>query len=256
MTRNAEGSNHAILVGDDSGSKITLSSTTEKNDLINFVFPDAVLHDPAACMARGIFAPTDEQVDEYNSTLLDRVHGESKQYYAADSLKDASSSGLIDTAILDYVAVQTPQGLPPHSFKIKKNAMYRLLRTFSVERQLVENARVVVTQLGNRIVTVKLLRDPDCPALANEFYEEEVLIPRVHFSHDLGSGHTLSRLQYPLAPAYCTIFQGCEGRTYDKVAVDLTRPVTRGQLYTALSRVRRREDVMLRIRAGESTVTY
>ena len=262
MTHNAEDPNHAVLVnaiGDGSGPKFALSSTTEKNDLANFVFPDAVLRDPAACRARGIFAPTDEQVDEYNRILLDRVQGESKRYFAADSLKGVSDSDyILNTAVLDFVAAQTPHGLPPHSMEIKKNGVYRLLRTFSFERQLVENAKVVVTALGNRIVTVKLLRNTEFPHFPapGDVRDEEVLIPRVHFSHVLGSGHTLLRLQYPLAPAYSTIFEGCEGQTYDKVGVDLTRPLARGQLYKALSRVRRGEDVMLRLRPGESTITY
>jgi len=258
MSRNAEEPISIVNpIGDGPGTKFTLSSTTEKNDLINFVFPDAVLRDPAACRPRGIFAATNEQVDEYNSILLDRVQGESKRYFAADSLKDVPDSDyILNTAVLDFVAAQTPHGLPPHSMEIKKNAVYRLLRTFSFERQLVENAKVVVTELGRRIVTVKLLRNLEFPGFGNAGEEEEVLIPRVHFFRGLDSGHTLSRLQFPLAPGYSTVFECCEGQTYDKVGIDLTRPVTRGQLYMALSRVRRGDDVMLRLRPGDSSITY
>ena len=67
-----------------------LSTTTEKNDIVNFVFPDAVLRDPEACLARRISSPTNEQVEEYNSAVLDRIDGESKRYFAADRPKDVS----------------------------------------------------------------------------------------------------------------------------------------------------------------------
>ena len=57
-------------IGDGAGPDIDLrilSSTTHKEDLIAFVFPPDVLLDPLACLSRGILAPTNKQVNEYNS---------------------------------------------------------------------------------------------------------------------------------------------------------------------------------------------
>ena len=260
LIRNAQDPGYAEFVnaiGDGAGPVINLdmlSITTDKEEIINFVFPASVLLDPSTCLTRGILAPTNKQVDEYNSIILDRVHGQTKLYYASDSLKEASDIGLdSECSILDYVARRSPYGLPPHCLVIKTNAVYRLLRNFSIDRQLVKNVRVVVTEIGRRIITVKPLRDRDMQTNENE---EDIILPRITFSHILSSGHTLLRRQFPLAPAYSTTFHSCQGQTFDKIGIDLTKPVfTHGQLYTALSRVRHREDVKIRLCPNQKTTT-
>jgi ATP-dependent DNA helicase PIF1 len=247
-------------IGDGAGPEIDirlLSHTTDIQAFIDFVFPQHILHDPLACLPCAILAPTNKQVNKYNSIILDRVDGEYREYYAADTLKEALDAGIdpvdIECSMLDYVRRQTPHGLPPHRLQIKKNAIYRLLRNFSIERQLVKNARVMVTELGNRIITVKVLRHPP---ILNDEIEEDIIIPRITFSHVLPSGHTLLRRQFPLALAYATTIHSSQGQTLDKVGIDLTKPVfTHGQLYTALSRVRCRDDALLRLRINQSTTT-
>jgi hypothetical protein len=264
MVRNAEDPDYAAFVnwvGDGAGPDIDLqilAHTPDLLELIDFVFPPPVLRNPTSCLGRGIVAPTNQQANDYNTILLNRVQGAHKVYFAADTLKEAAESGLMSqTATLDYVARHTPPGLPPHRLLIKTNGIFRLLRNFSVEHQLVKNVRVLVTDVGQRVVTVKVLRDRPQSEQASE---EEFIIPRINFTHELHSGHTLLRRQFPLAAAYCTTFHSCQGLTYSKIGIDLTRPVfTHGQLYTALSRVRRREDAKLCMREGESTtpnITY
>jgi hypothetical protein len=116
---------------------------------------------------------------------------------------------------------------------------------------------VRVTDDGQRIVTVKLLNQR---AFVADAAPEEFVLPRISFTHELPSGHTLLRRQFPLAAAYCTTFHSCQGLTYDAIGIDLTVPVfTHGQLYTALFRVRSRERATVRVREGEATtrnVTY
>jgi ATP-dependent DNA helicase PIF1 len=264
MIRNADDPEYAVFVngiGDGAGPDVSLSMlslTTDKEELIKFVFPPPLLRDPYACLGRGIIAPTNKQVDEYNSTILNRVQGMTKLYLAADSLKEATESGLMsDGALLDYVAQRTPPGLPPHSLLIKTNAVFRLLRNFSVDQQLVKNVRVLVTDVGHRIVTVKVLQHRES---ATHQAEQEFILPRISFSHQLASGHTLLRRQFPLAPAYATTMHSCQGLTYNKIGIDLTSPIfTHGQLYTALSRIRSRQDAMIRVCENENTtknITY
>lgn len=51
----------------------------------------------------------------------------------------------------------------------------------------------------------------------------------------------LKHPQFPLAPAY-----SCQGLTLDKIVIDVTHlAFSRGQLYTAVSRVRRRDDLVI-----------
>lgn len=123
-----------------------------------------------------------------------------------------------------------------------------------MDRGLVKNARVVVTDVGQRLTTVRVLQHE------TRQLGEEILLPRITFTADLPSGHTLVRHQFPLAPAYATTFNSCQGLTLDRMAADLTRPVfSHGQLYTALSRIRKREDGIILLSAGEThvkNVTY
>jgi hypothetical protein len=262
--RNAEDLPFADFVdaiGDGAGPDVSLDMlaiVTDTEDVIEFVYPDRILQDTTSCLSRAILAPTNQQVDHYNNIILQRVHGTQRVYLAADSLKEVDNAGLISPdSALDYVARQTPPGLPSHTLTVKTNGVYRLLRNFSLDRGLVKNVRVVVIDVGTRIVTVRLLRPGD----ANHGgVGEDILIPRISFLHQLPSGHTLLRHQFPLAPAYATTFNSCQGLTLDVVGVDLTRPVfSHGQLYTALSRIRNHTDAKVRLRPEETTtpnVTY
>jgi ATP-dependent exoDNAse (exonuclease V) alpha subunit len=92
------------------------------------------------------------------------------------------------------------------------------------------------------------------------FDDDEVLIPRITFLTELPSEYTLRRQQFPLAPAYATTFNSCQGMTLATLGIDLTRDVfSHGQLYTALSRIRHRDDARVRLQPGQSStinVTY
>ncbi|KAI0769662.1 hypothetical protein BD413DRAFT_477220 [Trametes elegans] len=128
---------------------------------------------------------------------------------------------------------------------------------FAPDRGLVKNTRVVVMHIGRRIVTVRILRGIGGVSSVDA---EDVVISRIPFTAALESGHRLVRRQFPLAPAYATTFNSCQGLTLDVVGVDLTRPVfSHGQLYTALSRIRHRTHAKVRLRRGQTStrnVTY
>ena len=228
-----------------------MQSTTVKNDLIDFVFPPDILSNPSSCLTRSILAPTNRQVDNYNKTILDSIPEEPMLYMATDTLKEASDSNLRSpNSILDFVSRHPPPGMPPFTVEIKKNAVYRLLRNFSIDRGLVKNARVVVTDAGSRLISVRILRHNR----SNFLDEDDILIPRITFTAILPSGHTLVRKQFPLAPSYATTFNSCQGMTLDRVGVDLTHPVfSHGQLYTALSRIRNRYNGIVRLPPDQFT---
>jgi len=158
-------------------------------------------------------------VNRYNDTIVSRINGIQHSYLAADSLQEAEEVGLLPPQnILNYVAAHTPPGLPQHTLNIKINAIYRLMRNFSVDAGLVKNTRVIVTSIGTRLVTVRILRGIRGGCFIDA---EDILLPRINFSHGLHSGHTLLRRQFPLSPAYATTFNSCQGLTLDRVGVDL-----------------------------------
>ena len=260
--RNAEDLEFAAFVdaiGDGAGPEIhldMLQNSSSAEDLIDFVYPCHVVTDPISCLKRAILAPTNKQVDDFNKIVLGTISGTARTYLAADSLKEVEEAGLTPPdSVLDYVARHTPPGMPPHSSTIKTNAIFRLLRNFSLDLGLVKNVRVVIIDVGIRIVTVRLLRGMS--GVTGTYVDgEDILIPRISFSSALPSGHTLLRRQFPLAPAYSTTFNSCQGLTLDTVGVDLRRPVfSHGQLYTALSRIRHRTHARVLLRPGENTTT-
>src|SRR6266550_4982947 len=228
---------------------ITVSSAEQ---LIDSVFPNILLSQPINCVTRSILAPTNAQVNMYNTEILRRCDGREQTYFASDSLEEAENAGIPPCdSILDYVACHTPDGMPAYSLTIKQGCVYRLLRNFSVDNGLVKNSRLLITNLGRRIITTRLLQN-------NRVGEEDILIPRIPFTTILKSRHQLKRRQFPLTAAYATTFNSCQGLTLDRIGVDLTRPVfSHGQLYTALSRVRRANDIIIRSVTNETiNVTY
>jgi ATP-dependent DNA helicase PIF1 len=243
-------------VGDGELDEVPLNfmkCTSDKNDLVDYVFPPEVIANPISCLTRSILAPTNRQVDDYNATILDRIDGDSISYMARDSLKEAEENNLRSpNSVLDFVSRNQLPGMPPFTLTIKKNAVYRLLRNFSIERGLVKNARVVITDVGQRLISIRVLR----ASLQDTMNSEIILIPRITFSTKLASGHTLLRQQFPLGPSYATTFHSCQGMTLDRIGVDLTNPVfSHGQLYTALSRIRNREAGIIRLHPGHSSTT-
>ena len=216
----------------------TFQTVSTSSQLIDFVFPIDVLRSPSLCRSRSILAPTNQQIDDYNSAVLRRVEGIQRTYLAADSIKEIENVDLpCPRSLLDYVSKQTPPGLPSYHLTVKVGAIYRLLRNLSLSRGMVKNTRVIVTQLGQRLLTVRKMTSYH----SNDVDEgDDVLLPRISFSTILPStNHTFLRKQFPIAPAYATTFNSCQGLTLDCIGLDLSRPVfTHGQLYTAFSRVR------------------
>ena len=250
-------------IGDGAGPNVPfngLRTVETVQDVVDFVFPPNMLSAPVSSSQRAILAPTNAQIDVYNDIIIDQLPGASRTYIAADCLKEVDDAGLIPpTSQLDYVARNTPPGLPRHTLVIKVGGVYRLMRNLSIDRGLVKNVRVVVMAVGHRILTVRVVR-PRMNLNLTTVSADDILLPRITFDTALHSGHTLRRRQIPLAPAYAVTFNGCQGLTLDRIAVDVSYPVfSHGQLYTALSRVRRRDHLIIRKRPEDEymlSVTY
>ena len=127
--RNAEDPALASFVdtiGDGAGPDVDLSfltCVTDIKDIINFVYNQNVANDPIACLRHCILAPTNAQVDLYNTTVLTLISSPSRQYHAADLLEEHTEAAEVATigleddsplpnpdAVLDYVRHQRPAG--------------------------------------------------------------------------------------------------------------------------------------------------
>ena len=135
----------------------------------------------------------------------------------------------------------TGKGVPPHALHLKEGAICLLMRNMSIEKGLVKNARVIVHRLHSRTIQIRVINN-QTGQLGDTYF-----LPRIRF--DFSPPHvtwTIQRLQFPLKLAYATTFHSCLGLTLDKTVLDLRTDVfTHGQLYTAISRVRSRQDTRL-----------
>jgi hypothetical protein len=241
-------------IRDRAGPEVPLNMlriVNEMNDIINFVFPPNILHlQPTKCLKRSILAPTNCQVDAYNEVILRCIQKSERLYMATDSLKEVNAASLTSPAsTLDLAAKQTPPGLPLHAMSIKMNSIYWLLHNFSLDRGLVKNVCVIVTRLGNHLITVKLIHDMDGN---DKVYGNELLIPHITFTSSLPSSHMLLRHQFLFAPRYATTFNSCQGLNLVAMGVDLIQPMfSHGQLYTTLSRIPNCHSTIVRLHPGE-----
>ena len=145
--RNAEDPPFSAFVdaiGGGGGPEISfqgLQHARSRSDLTEFTFPQSIISGPILCLQRRILAPTNSQVDAYNSAILNLFPGDPRHFCAADSLEehtnilDDSESGVLPNpdAVLDYVSKVQPNGMPDHTLLIKLGGVYRLLRNFSVD---------------------------------------------------------------------------------------------------------------------------
>ena len=192
-------------IGEGEGPQIDLfflTHTTDIEDVIRFVYNRDVLSNPTTCLQRCILVPTNVQVDVYNKAVLELLPSTSRQYNVADSLEehdevmgtmnpdsDINSPLPSPNAVLNFMRYRCPNGMPNYSLMVKIGGVYRLLRNFSIELGLVKNARVVVTGIGSKLITVHLLQSAQAPGVN----PGDVLLPRITFKERLLSGHTLCR---------------------------------------------------------------
>src|SRR5699024_3075417 len=130
-----------------------------------------------------------------------------------------------------------------------------LLRNINIAEGLTNGTRLIVHQLGTRLITCRRLTS--VPGAENEY----VYIPRIPFiiPSDLTSlEFDFKRTQFPLQLAFAMTINKSQGQSFDRVGIYLQSPVfSHGQLYVAFSRARKADEVrVFRIRdsADESAV--
>jgi hypothetical protein len=139
----------------------------------------------------------------------------------------------IQSAMSEYLHLLTEAGVPPNALLLKIGTLCSIMRNLSIEKRLVKNTRVLIKQFRENSIKVQLL----------DLAQTEHWLPRITFEFQPeGCPWTIVRRQFPLRPAYATTFNSCQGLTLDRVVVDLRSPVfAHGQLYTALSRCRKKD---------------
>jgi hypothetical protein len=144
--------------------------------------------------------------------------------------------------LADYLGMLHEPGIPSHERGLKVGAICTVARNLSIENGLVKNARVIIEQLHQYSVVVRLL--PFQTSVLPSNNGRTFPFSRINFEFNpQRSSWTILRRQLPLRLAYATTFNSCQGLTLDRAVLDLRSPVfAHGQLHTALTRIRERND--------------
>ena len=147
--------NFVDSIGDGAGPNIQLNmlkNCSSMEDLVQFAFPDQILNYPEMCFGRAILAPTNAQINDYNSKILTKIVGRSQTFIVSDSLKEvkeAKISNASPDAMLDWAALHGIPGLPTSRLTVKRGMLAHLMRNLSIDRGLVKNARMAVINIGH-----------------------------------------------------------------------------------------------------------
>ncbi len=162
------------------------------SSLISTIYPGINLlphpHDLYFCQ-RTILSSRNDDVDDLNLQVLTLFPGEERVYHAHDEISDAADGNAMYP--VEYLNSINCSGLPLARLALKVGCPVMVLRNLNLQGGLCNGTRGVVTQMGNRVVEVRLL--------TGDHAGEKVFIPRmVTIPPETQVPFQLKRRQFPI----------------------------------------------------------
>ena len=226
--------------GIDGAGIILPNAIVTTRDIIDETFGSNPAEYTAEIMARKfILSPKNDDILELNERILNRLSTRERIYLSSDRAdSDENDNSIYPTEYLNSI---TPGGMPLHKLRLKIGCIVVLLRNLNSAKGLCNGTRLKVLEFKDHTILCSPLHQPNT----------RVLLPRIDLTPaDSAVPFKLRRRQFPVRLAYAMTINKSQGQTFDKVGIYLPNPVfAHGQLYVALSRVRRQADVKVFIRS-------
>ncbi|KAH9392025.1 hypothetical protein TYRP_022296 [Tyrophagus putrescentiae] len=204
-----------------------------------------------------ILAPTNKEVDLINKSVLDKLvqlHNRDRpeaKYLSFDTLLPDTEMNE-DVVADEFMHRENPPGFPPHELELERGCIVTLIRNISVCQGLTNGTRLIVEEFYSNSIKCRVVT-----SIGDNTQGTEVVIPRIPFVIDADVtqlGVAFRRKQFPLRLSFAMTINKSQGQTFDKVGLCLERPVfSHGQLYVAMSRVTRKENLRILCSAKELT---
>jgi hypothetical protein len=192
-----------------------------------------------------ILTTKNKDVDAINDMVADQFPGEFVHYYSADSLAKESDIEAVRYPT-EFLNTLRPKGMAPHKLSLKPGMPIMLLRNINASVGLCNGTRLRIKRLYDHTIDAEVLHGKEAG--------KRIYIPRI-LMEDTNSNmpFRLVRKQFPVRPCFAMTINKSQGQTLDKVGVSLlSEAFSHGQLYVALSRVTRKENIKVLIEGNKT----
>lgn len=194
--------------------------------LITTVYPNIQKNykDHKWLMERVILAPKNEEVNQINDKLLQKIPGKIRKYKSIDTVIDETQSVHYP---IEFINTLETGSLPPHILTLKIGAVVIMLRNINPPI-LCNGTRLIITKMSDNLIEGTILN--------GKFKNETVLIPRIPMiTSDLSI--EFRRLQFPIRLAFAMTINKAQGQSLKITGINLEKPCfSHGQLYVGCSR--------------------
>jgi len=194
---------------------------------------------------RAILTTKNIVVNSLNTQIVKAVPGQEHVFLSVDSVETRDDQAMaIGKEFLNTITLVS---MPPHHLAFKVGIPVILLRNLNVASGLCNGTRLIIWHLARKLIIAQIISGAHAGNIVNGSCITTT-------TNRLKWPFTLQRRQFPLQLAFVMTINKAQGQTMKIVGIYLHELVfTHGQLYVALSRATRVNDVSVFYSNGRTT---